>query len=128
MNKLMLKFSATFINCYTEDDVPVIGISDDPCEPEHFLIISQFIDGDDSIDESIGLQTHLSEQEFSGVIDSVALSRQQLHITIREEKAAAVGMRTIIADLRVSVEQWDILAGYIRMIFTGSSIKITLGN
>lgn len=26
-------FSANFINCYTEDDVPIIGIGDDPHDP-----------------------------------------------------------------------------------------------
>ncbi len=34
-------FKASIANCYTENDVVIIGIGDDPITPKNYLIISE---------------------------------------------------------------------------------------
>lgn len=64
----IINFSANFVSCYTEYNVPVIGIGDDPEEPEHYIIISRFIDKNETIDEAIGLQGYFLDAEVSNAI------------------------------------------------------------
>ena len=39
-------FKASIVNCYTENDVVVIGVGDDPTSPQNYLILSRFDDGE----------------------------------------------------------------------------------
>ncbi|WP_218057365.1 hypothetical protein, partial [Gilliamella sp. Fer1-1] len=50
-----VRFLATTVNCYTEDEVLIIGTGNDPVSPNHYLILSRFDDGE--VDKSIGIQT-----------------------------------------------------------------------
>ncbi|EPJ3766693.1 hypothetical protein NPI25_004190, partial [Providencia stuartii] len=71
-------FKASIVNCYTENDVVVIGVGDDPTSPQNYLILSRFDDGE--VDDSIGIQTSLSEREYSNAIDKIILRKYTLKI------------------------------------------------
>lgn len=126
--KSKIKFSATFTNCYTEHGVPVIGIGDDPESPENYIIISQFIDKNESIDESIGLQGHFINNEISNAIKRIKLSKEHLTINIREDKEKKIGVNTIDISLYITSEMFDELSKYIENIFDKSTSLIELSN
>ena len=59
MNEMI--FLASIIECYTENDVLIIGAGDDEFYPDNYIVVSRFDDGD--VDGSIGIQTNISEVE-----------------------------------------------------------------
>lgn len=124
----VVRFSANFINCYTEDDVPVIGIGDDPNEPEHYIIISQFIDIDESIDESIGFQGHFFDAEVSNAISKLELNKNQLLINIKSDKVEKIKAHKIHIKIDVSKEKFQLLIEYIQNIFSQSTVVIEITN
>ncbi|MBA7847680.1 hypothetical protein HV213_11735 [Klebsiella sp. RHBSTW-00484] len=124
MHHVSFDFVATIVNCYTENDVPVIGIGDDPFEPEHYIVISQFIDDDENIDKSIGLQTHLAERELSAAIEKIILNVSQITIVIQKSKVADVGTECINIDLTNTRDQRPLLQEYLQTIFARSSVLI----
>ncbi|MGG4606745.1 hypothetical protein [Providencia sp. Me31A] len=115
-------FKASIANCYTENDVVIIGIGDDPITPKNYLIISRFDDGD--IDDSIGIQTHLSEREYSNIIDKVILGRDTLKVNIKPNKIKDIGFSSISAFLYNDKIDHITLKEYISNIFHKSSVKV----
>ena len=89
-----ITFFGTVINCYTENDVLIIGIGNDKISPNQYLIISKL--DEDEIGESIGIQTYLSEIEIVNAIDSLVLKFNYLIINIKKNKENEVGARKII--------------------------------
>lgn len=79
-----ITFLATVINCYTENDVLIIGIGNDKVLPNHYLIISKL--DENEIGESIGIQTYLSDIEVANAIDSLVLKFNYLIINIKKIK------------------------------------------
>ncbi|HGP0979037.1 hypothetical protein [Klebsiella aerogenes] len=126
MHNRSVSFIANVINCYTEYDVPIIGIADAPLEPQQYIIISQFIDDDESTGESIGLQTHLAEQEISAAIDKIYLSRDLLTVMICPDRIAEVGTACVKIDLTKNGAQWLQLQKYLHLIFAGSKTLVEL--
>ena len=76
-----ITFFGTAINCYTENDVLIIGIGNDKVSPNQYLIISKL--DEDEIGESIGIQTYLSDIEVVNAIDSLILKFDYLIINIK---------------------------------------------
>ncbi|EBP4342231.1 hypothetical protein UK30_10280 [Salmonella enterica] len=122
----IINFSANFANCYTEYNVPIIGIGDDPEEPEHYIIISQFIDKDESIDETIGLQGHFFDGEVSNAIKKIELKREQILIDIKEDKIKKTGTSRVDINLHITKEQFALLISYIQDIFSQSNTLIKM--
>lgn len=117
-----ITFLGTVINCYTENDVLIIGICNDKISPNQYLIISKL--DEDEIGESIGIQTYLSDIEIVNAIDSLVLKFNYLIINIKRNKENEVGARKII----VKFKDIDLvlLAKYINDIFLNSSVTIEI--
>ncbi|GKX49911.1 hypothetical protein [Budvicia aquatica] len=117
-----VKFTASVVNYYTEDDVLVMGIGDDPTEPENYLIISRFDDGE--IDDSIGIQTHLSEMETSNAIEKVILNRTNFIVDIKAGKEEKVKASRIVVTFSNDNIDYVRLKNHLSDIFFGSSVSI----
>ena len=117
-----ITFLGTVINCYTENDVLIIGIGNDKISPNQYLIISKL--NEDEIGESIGIQTYLSDIEIVNAIDSLVLKFNYLIINIKRNKENEVGARKII----VKFKDIDLvlLAKYINDIFLNSSATMEI--
>lgn len=117
-----ITFFGTVINCYTENDVLIIGIGNDKISPNQYLIISKL--DEDEIGESIGIQTYLSDIEIVNAIDSLVLKFNYLIINIKKNKENEVGARKII----VKFKDIDLvlLAKYINDIFLNSSVTMEI--
>ena len=117
-----ITFFGTAINCYTENDVLIIGIGNDKVSPNQYLIISKL--DEDEIGESIGIQTYLSDIEIVNAIDSLVLKFNYLIINIKRNKENEVGARKII----VKFKDIDLvlLAKYINDIFLNSSVTLEI--
>lgn len=117
-----ITFLGTVINCYTENDVLIIGIGNDKISSNQYLIISKL--DEDEIGESIGIQTYLSDIEIVNAIDSLVLKFNYLIINIKRNKENEVGARKII----VKFKDIDLvlLAKYINDIFLNSSVTIEI--
>lgn len=120
-----VKFTASVVNCYTEDYVLVMGIGDDPTEPENYLIISRFDDGE--IDDSIGIQTHLSEMETSNAIEKVILNRTNFIVDIKEGKEEKVNASRIVVTLNNDNINYSLFESYLNNVFSGSSVDLIIG-
>jgi len=117
-----ITFLATVINCYTENDVLIIGIGNDRVLPNQYLIISKL--DEDEIGEYIGIQTYLSDIEVANAIDSLVLKFNYLIINIKRNKENEVGVRKII----IKFKDIDpvLLVKYINDIFFSSSVTMKI--
>lgn len=119
------KIKASFINCYIENEVTIIGISDNPINPQNYLIISRFDDNND-IDNSIEIQTHLSEQKFSNVISKIIINKTTLNINIKPNKIKEVEFSNILVSFSSNKINYILLKQYINNIFYTSSVILLL--
>lgn len=119
-----ISFFANFVNCYTENNVSVIGVGDDPNEPEHYIIISQFIEEDEDINNSIDLEGHFFNGVICGAIKYIGLKRNNLLIRLCENKS--IGIDKIEISLNISTKKLKSLVEYINKIFSQSNIEIEL--
>lgn len=117
-----IRFFASVINCYTENEVITIGIGNDPISPDRYFILSRFDDSE--IDDSIGIQTHTSEIEVINAIDNIVLKQNSLKIDIKKNKNNEVFARKIVIDFD-NIDM-NLLVKYIKEIFSGSSVKVTI--
>ena len=117
-----ITFLGTVINCYTENDILIIGIGNDKISPNQYLIISKL--EEDEIGESIGIQTYLSDIEIVNAIDSLVLKFNYLIINIKRNKENEVGVRKII----IKFKDIDpvLLVKYINDIFFSSSVTMKI--
>lgn len=116
------RFFATIINCYTENDVLMIGIGNHPTSLDRYLIISRFDDGE--IDDSIAIQTNKSTMEVANAINYLLLEKNALTVEIKADKQHLVGEQKLIAEF---VDQdIPLLEKYIKNIFLGSSVNISI--
>lgn len=95
---------------------------------EHYIIISQFIDIDEDIDESIGLQGHFFDGETSNAISKLELNKDQLLITIKIDKVEKIKAHKININIDVIKEQFQLLIEYIQNIFSQSTVIIEINN
>ncbi len=110
-----MRFTATEVNCYVEDDVTIIGIGDDVVSPDHFIILSRFDEED--IDNSIGLMTHLSDIEAINTLVKITLDRKNITLTLKNNVVI-----TIYLDIEDN--HFIQLNDYLQQILQGSSIKL----
>lgn len=120
MNESM-RFKANEVNCYTEIDVTVIGIGDDPSTPDNFIILSRF-DEDEDIDNSIGLMTHLSDVEMINSIKQITLERNKICFFLKPNKQNKE--ETITIDLDIDDSHFAHLLEYLLLIIKDSSIQL----
>ncbi|MCO6557675.1 MAG: hypothetical protein J6577_10660 [Gilliamella sp.] len=119
---------ATNINCYTEDQVLIIGISNDLIFPNNYLILSRFDEDEDEdegdVDESIGIQTHLTEIEVAKAVKSIVLKKNTLTIEINKHKTEQIQAKKII----IEFNELDntLLIKYINDIFSDSSATVII--
>ncbi|WP_411755585.1 hypothetical protein [Serratia sp. (in: enterobacteria)] len=119
-----IRILASTVNCHTENDVLIIGVGDDPVSPNSYLIISRLDDGD--IDESIGIQTHLSEMEVSNAISDISLSEHELVVKIKENKSTEVNSSRVVILLDNCTADLKSLVKYVNKIFYGSAANIEM--
>lgn len=117
-------FKASIVNCYTENDVVVIGVGDDPTSPQNYLLLSRFYDGE--VDDSIGIQTSLSEREYSNAIDKITLEKNTLKIEIKTDKIKDVRFSNILVYLNADHLNYSTLKEYIDTIFHDSSATVII--
>ncbi|MCO6539671.1 MAG: hypothetical protein J6569_06010 [Gilliamella sp.] len=119
-----IKFLATNINCYTEDQVLIIGISNDLIFPNNYLILSRFDEDEGDVDESIGIQTHLTEIEVAKAVKSIVLKKNTLTIEINKHKTEQIQAKKII----IEFNELDntLLIKYINDIFSDSSATVII--
>jgi len=119
-------FKAEVVSCYTENDVDIIGIGNDPIEPDKYIIISRLDEGD-SPDESIGLQSaRLGEEEISSCIQAITVSKTDILVAIKPEKVRKVGDEAFHADLSGVTFNYRQLVRYLKKITAGSSIQLQI--
>lgn len=121
-----ISFFANFVNCYTENNVSVIGVGDDPSEPEHYIIISQFIEEYENIDDSVDLEGHFFDGVIYGAIKHIELKRDNLLIYLYENKIKNIGIDKIEINLNISTKQFKSLVEYINKIFSQGNIEVQL--
>lgn len=119
-----IRFIGSAVNCYTENDVIIIGVGDDSISPRNYIVISRFDDGE--IDNSIGIQTHLSEIEIPNAIEKVALCINNLVVTIRPKKEHEVNASIIDITLSDNGIDYSLLKKYLHDIFHGSSTNLII--
>ncbi|WP_337228331.1 hypothetical protein [Proteus faecis] len=112
-----IRFTATEVNCYVEDDVTIIGIGDDAVSPDHFIILSRFDEEDEDIDNSIGLMTHLSDIEAINSLEKIILERKEIIFALKNNMII-----TIYLDIEDN--HFVQLNDYLQQILQGSSIKL----
>ncbi len=112
-----IRFTATEVNCYVEDDVTIIGIGDDVVSPDHFIILSRFDEEDEDIDNSIGLMTHLSDIEAINTLVKITLDRKNITLTLKNNVVI-----TIYLDIEDN--HFIQLNDYLQQILQESSIKL----
>ncbi|WP_426773809.1 hypothetical protein [Proteus faecis] len=112
-----IRFTATEVNCYVEDDVTIIGIGDDAVSPDHFIILSRFDEEDEDIDNSIGLITHLSDIEAINSLEKIILERKEIIFALKNNMII-----TIYLDIEDN--HFVQLNDYLQQILQGSSIKL----
>ncbi|HEJ9412598.1 TPA: hypothetical protein SMM66_001184 [Proteus mirabilis] len=117
-------FKASIVNCNTENDVVVIGVGDDLTSPQNYLILSRFDDGE--VDDSIGIQTSLSEKEYSNAIDKIILGKYNLKIEIKTDKIEDVRFSNILVHLNAEHFNYRTLKEYIDTIFHDSSVIVII--
>ncbi|CND26665.1 hypothetical protein [Yersinia pseudotuberculosis] len=117
-----LEILATTVNCYTENDVLIIGFGNDAVSPDNYIIISRFDDGD--IDDSIGIQTHLSEMEVSNAIKAIGLNENECVIEIKDTREKQVGFAVVVIKFKGASADYKSLVRYVNAVFSGSSIKV----
>lgn len=119
-----IKFLATNINCYTEDQVLIIGISNDLIFPNNYLILSRFDEDEGDVDESIGIQTHLTEIEVAKAVKSIVLKKNTLTIEINKHKTEQIQAKKII----IEFNELDntLLIKYINDIFSDSLATVII--
>jgi hypothetical protein len=121
-----VEFYARTINCFEEDGVKIIGVGSGYSDPDAFVIISRFDEG--SVDESIGIQTHLTDYEVPGAIKGLSLDGDFFTIYINDNDQGSLkasGIRIFLAEVsdKSSIAQ---LEKSILDIFSGSSAQIIL--
>lgn len=118
-----IRFFASILSCYTENDVLTIGIGNDSISPDRYLIISRFND-DDEIDDSIGIQTYLSEIEVANAIENIVLKKNSFTIDIKKKKENEVCAQKFI--INFDNIDTNLLVKYINEIFLNSSVNVTI--
>ncbi|OCG77487.1 hypothetical protein A9G44_04955 [Gilliamella sp. Occ4-3] len=119
-----IKFLATNINCYTEDQVLIIGISNDLIFPNNYLILSRFDEDESDVDESIGMQTHLTEIEVTKAVKNIVLKKNTLTIEINKHKIEQIQAKKII--IKFNELDNTLLIKYINDIFSDSSTTVII--
>ena len=123
MNEMI--FLASIIECYTENDVLIIGAGDDEFYPDNYIVVSRFDDGD--VDGSIGIQTNISEVEVPNAIVKVCLRKNKLVFFIKESRVHQVQFSKVeiyfTDDCTVDVPT---LEKYIHDIFVFSSTVVNI--
>lgn len=115
-------FFATTINCYTENDVLIVGIGNHAISPDRYLIISRFDEGE--IDDAIGIQTNNSTMEVANAISNLFLRKNSLTIEIKADKQYLVGEQTLTTEF--TDQNITLLIKYIKKIFLGSSVNLSI--
>ncbi|WP_143426336.1 hypothetical protein [Gilliamella sp. Occ4-3] len=115
---------ATNINCYTEDQVLIIGISNDLIFPNNYLILSRFDEDESDVDESIGMQTHLTEIEVTKAVKNIVLKKNTLTIEINKHKIEQIQAKKII--IKFNELDNTLLIKYINDIFSDSSTTVII--
>lgn len=119
-------FNASTIVTYTEDDIFIIALGDDPLQPRNFFIISRPVDTENtSIDENIELQGHHSEHGLAGALLSISLSPSDLTVRIKPQHAEHFGAASLTGHFVEEKLQEETLKGLehsIRKILDGSQI------
>lgn len=116
------RFFATIINCYTENDVLIVGIGNHPISPDRYLIISRFDDG--VIDDAIGIQTNNSTMEVANAISNLFLRKNSLTVEIKADKQHLVGEQRLTAEF--TDQNIALLTEYIKKIFLDSSVNLSI--
>lgn len=115
-------FFATTINCYTENDVLIVGIGNHAISPDRYLIISRFDEGE--IDDAIGIQTNNSTMEVANAISNLFLQQNSLTVEIKADKQYLVGEQRLTAEF--TNQNIALLTEYIKKIFLGSSVNLSI--
>lgn len=119
-----VEFYARAINCFEEDGVKVIGVGSGSSDPDAFIIISRFDEG--SVDESIGIQTHLTDYEVPGAIKELSLDGDFFIIYINDRSQSSLKASSIRISLAEITDGFSIvqLEKSILDVFSGSSAQI----
>ena len=118
-------FKAACVNCYEEDDVLTIGVGDDACSPQNFVIMGRFDEDDLSVNECIGFQSNSTTYEITDAIQTVKLTTNTLLIVLNDSAAKKVGVREFHGSLS-SEKDVALLREYLEKIFEGSDVDLQL--
>lgn len=119
------EFPASVVRCYVEDDVAVIGLSDDNVTPGNYVILTRMLE-DESEQDGVGIQTSRSTHEFSNAITRIELRQQELSIFVNQECAAGVGGAVISVNLSTAELDHAVLVKFLHQLLDGSPVSLMI--
>nr|BFD41431.1 hypothetical protein FFPRI1PSEUD_29300 [Pseudomonas sp. FFPRI_1] len=88
---MKLMFDAVTYSAYTEDEVSILGLADDPAEPGQYLLLQRAQECDEQ-DRALGMDTYYVELGGQGLAGYGGIDRVQLapgHLTLQFSQALA---------------------------------------
>jgi hypothetical protein len=123
-----IEFFAETVRCYTENEVLIIGLGDQGETPANFVIVTRFDETEDveGNDDAIGVQTNLSEREYSGVVNKITLTKNIFEILIKKYKIDEIEISRIKIGFDYSKIDSGKLIEYLHGIFDRSSVVLDI--
>ena len=121
------RFEATYVSCFSENDVDIIGIGDDDQNPHHFIILMQQHEEGISPEQSTELQTEDTNQAVTDAVQAIHMTRQSFRLTLSSALQAQLGYGVIEAMLPERCER-QLLSEYLHLCFDKTSITLSINN
>ena len=124
-----IKFSATYFEASSEDDVLTVALADDAQEPEDFLILQRATEVDEQ-DAELDQDTYHVEIGNPGLagyggVDEVFIANDRLIFVFLDAVAWCKSIKTIEVRLSSQSENAGDLADLLGEVFAGQSTRIS---
>lgn len=121
------RFEATYVTCFSENDVDIIGLSDDDHVPDHFVVLMQLKEEGLSLAQCTELQTEAAEFSITGAVQAINLTSQRLSITLSAIAQKQLGYNVIDVVLPKQYAHQQ-LEEYLHVCFDDASVALTITN
>ena len=119
------RFEATSVSCFSENNVDIIGLSDDDQDPDHFAVLMQLREDGRSASQCTELQTEDTERPVADAVHAIQLSRQQISIILASSMQTQLGYGVIEIGLPERRER-QLLEQYLHLCFDDTPVSLTI--
>ncbi|MGC5700882.1 hypothetical protein J4P02_11850 [Pseudomonas sp. NFXW11] len=130
---MQLMFQATTYSAFTEDQVRIFGLADDPQAPEHYLLL-QRAESFDEQDQALGMDSYYLElggQQMAGYggVDRLLLEPGQLTLHFSTTQAWCRDLSALVVRWSAELASLEAMAVALEGIFEGcgSLIEVRQG-